>query len=446
MPLLETVLELLPRLSWTVPELTQHRRRELAAALRSTVGRSVWHRDRLGSVRIDDLDPDDLSALPTMTKHDLMASWDDIVTDPRLTLELARTHLDGIDERGLDLLHGEYFIFTSGGSSGEPGLFCWSKAEMARWGASSIRWSAAAGGSPPQRPACIGARSLRHPSAVAAVLMTDGDPDLIVPVDQPLGAIVDRLNAVQPDAMVVLCSMLPALADVARRGELRIQLHSISVFGDVLDPKAAAGAAEVFGVAPLESYPTTDVGYIAQQAPGERGLYVNDDLLIVEPVDAADRPVPHGEMTDHLLVTSLHQRTLPLIRYRIDDRVLFDPTPGRFHPYRRIALIDGRSDDVFRYPDVTLHPHVFRSAIGRHLDVRDYEVCQTAAGAAVQVEAPGTFDADGLTHDLRLALERAGLSQPDVSVTVVGSLRRTTVGKRRHFIPTTLDPPRAHPC
>ena len=125
--------------------------------------------------------------------------------------------------------------------------------------------------------------------------------------------------------------MLPPLVDAADTGELRIAVDRISVFGDVLDrtgcprrPPACSASSR------SRAIPTTDCGYIAQQAPGEPGLYLNDDLLVVEPVDADDQPVERGQMTDHLLVTSLHQRSLPLIRYRIDDRVTFDQVPGRY--------------------------------------------------------------------------------------------------------------------
>ena len=44
-------------------------------------------------------------------------------------------------------------VLTSGGSTGEPGVFCWSLAEMARFGASAFRWSAANGEGPPARAA-----------------------------------------------------------------------------------------------------------------------------------------------------------------------------------------------------------------------------------------------------------------------------------------------------
>lgn len=329
---------------------------------------------------------------------------------------------------------GEYLVLTSGGSTGEPGIFCWSLAEMARFGASSVRWSAANGDGPPARPAWVAARSSRHPSGVAARITGSA----LVPVDQPIAAIVEQLNAIQPDAITTICSMLPLLVEEARRGRLRVPIERLSVFGDVLDRDAARAAAEVFGVEPTEGYPATDVGHVAQQAPGEPGLYLNEDLLLIEVVDDDDRPVAPGVPADHLLVTSLHQRTTPLVRYRIDDRVIVDPEPGRHATYRRLASIDGRSDDVFRYAGVAVHPHVFRTAIGRHVEVREYEVAQTERGAVVRVvETALPVDVAALREAIVDGLRHAGLPTPEVDIVTVDRLCRTAVGKRRTFIPSS---------
>ena len=275
---------------------------------------------------------------------------------------------------------------------------------------------------------------MRYPSA-AAVTLSGGTPDLLVPVDQPIAAIVEQLNVLQPDALITGCSMLGPLVDEVAAGRLRVKLDRISLGGDVLDPATAERARQVFGIEPLEGYPTTDLGYIAHQTPGEPGLNVNDDLLIVEAVDGDESPVPPGVLSDHLLVTSLYRHSLPLIRYRLDDRVMFDPAPGRYPAFRRIAQVDGRSDDVLRYDTTIVQPHVFRSVLGRHLEVRDYEVHQTPSGARVAVETQGSLDIDGLAAGLRAALVQAGLPDPDVRVEVEPQLSRTKVGKRRLFFP-----------
>lgn len=432
-PLLDALFEQIPRLSWSGEQLRAHQAGALTDVLRQAVSRSAFHRDRLAGVDLESIGPDDLTALPTMTKADLMAHWDDVVTDDRVTLAVARAHLDRIDADGLSLLAGEYLVLTSGGSTGEPGIFCWSLEEMARFGASTIRWTAANGHGPPARAAWVAARSPRHPSGAGALITGSA----AIPIDQPIAAIVSQLNDLQPDAISTVCSMLPVLVDEARSGRLRVPVERISVFGDILDRDAVAAAVEVFGIEPTEGYPTTDVGYIAQQAPGEAGLYLNEDLLLVETVDADERPVLAGVPADHLLVTSLHQRTTPLVRYRIDDRVVVDPDPGRYAAYRRLASVDGRSDELFRYGDVTVHPHVFRTAIGRHLHIRDYEIAQTTHGAVVRVvEGAVAVDPAALGSEIADGLRHAGVPTPAVDVVIVDQLPRTAVGKRRPFIPT----------
>ena len=441
--MLDVLLPAMDRLSWDAGQLDAHRRAGLADTLAHAVERSPWHATRLSVLGsdLDRVEPDDLSGLPTMSKRDLMANWDDIVTDGRLDLATARAHMTRLDADGPAALLDEYHVLTTGGSTGEPGVFCWSLDETLVWGASFMRLTATAGLGPPLRTAWVGARSLRHPSAALAVLagVLAGNPattELSVPIDQPAAAIVARLNEIQPDSLWVVSSALPTLVEAAQRGALRIDVQRVSVGGDVLDPAAATAAADVFGADVLEGYPTTDVGHIAQQAPGERGLYINDDLLIVELVDDHDRPVQPGEWSDHLLVTSLHHRTLPLIRYRIDDRVCLHPEPGEHHPaFRRIAAIDGRTDDLFHYGDHTVHPHVFRTVLSQHIAIRDYQVHQTNTGAHVQVVAAGPVDLHPLATDLEHALERAGLTHPHVTATRIDEPTRTPVGKRLRFTP-----------
>ena len=66
---------------------------------------------------------DDLSMVPVMTKAEVMANWDDVVTDRRLTLEFAEAHLSKVASDGPAYLLGDYQVLTTGGSSGTRGAF-----------------------------------------------------------------------------------------------------------------------------------------------------------------------------------------------------------------------------------------------------------------------------------------------------------------------------------
>ena len=52
-------------------------------------------------------------------KAGAMEHWDEIVTDRRLTLELAETHLERVVSQGPAYLLGHYQVVTSRGSSGD---------------------------------------------------------------------------------------------------------------------------------------------------------------------------------------------------------------------------------------------------------------------------------------------------------------------------------------
>jgi phenylacetate-CoA ligase len=434
--LLEELFEQLARLHWDGATLAEHRRTHLAETLAFAAERSAWHAERLAGIDLDAVTPDDLTSLPTMSKADLMAAWDRIVTDQRLSLDLAQAHLARLDRDGPSLLLDEYFIFTTGGTTGEPGVFPWSIEEFARFGASNIRIGTDAGDPPPERLTFVGARSLRHPSAWAPLLVygEQAGADRVVPIDQPVRDVVDALNGLEPDSLWVVSSMLPALVDARVTGALRIAPRRIAVGSDAVDPRAINAAEEAFGVRPIETYPTSDVGYLATQPPGEESMVVNNDLMIVEPVDEHDRPARPGELSHHLLVTSLHHRTAPLLRYRIDDRVRFAPPSDRYPAYPRITEIDGRADDLFRYGDQTVHPHTFRTVITRHDAVRDYQVRQTATGAEVLVDVAGSCDAEALASELTSAMAAAGLPDADVTVTPVDTIPRSRLGKRLLFV------------
>jgi len=135
-------------------------------------------------------------------------------------------------------------------------------------------------------------------------------------------------------------------------------------------------------------------------------------------------------------VTNLFNPLLPLIRYEITDEVtLLDEPCACGSAHRRIADIAGRSDHTFIYGDgVSVHPHLFRSILGREPHISEYQVQQTRAGAEIIVCAEGPFDLERLSRTLQEALARSGCSEPAVTVTVVESIPRLSTGKLKRFL------------
>src|SRR3954454_807092 len=105
-----------------------------------------------------------------MSKTDVMEHWDEIVTDRRLTLELAEAHLERVASDGPAYLMGEYQVVTTGGSSGRRGVFAW---DFEGWlGFALARERATfwlrrdAGGGREGRAAVVAAAHSTHPTAI----------------------------------------------------------------------------------------------------------------------------------------------------------------------------------------------------------------------------------------------------------------------------------------
>jgi len=440
----EVLSELLLHLEWSRERIEQ----EQTTGLRRLVGlaceRSPWHRERLRQTPHEMLSLSDLFSLPTMTKDDLMANWNEIVTEPRITLDLADRHLQTITSDAY--LFDTYHAIASGGSSGRRGVFVWDWDGWATTFASSVRWSMR--------------YSMRHPavasrSPVVAILMAAAPTHMTgaigqtfasplpavhrFPVTMPMSQIIAGLNAVQPTQLVGYSSVLYELARRALDGELCISPMIVAAGAEPLWPEMRAMLERAWGAPVGCGYGTSEGGYTATSCCEARGMHLSEDLLIVELVDQEGRAVAAGRTASKVLLTNFSNTALPLIRYEITDEVteLSEPCPCGA-AFKRIDDIQGRLDNVFRYPGgLVIHPHVFRSPLSRVAEIIEYQVRQTAHGADIAIRTDHDVDVQALGTTLCEHLERAGLNRPRIHVERVSSIERTGAGKLVRFVPLT---------
>src|SRR5262245_5458096 len=88
----------LERLLWSKQQITDHRDHAVRELVRHARDASPWHGNRLRNVDVDALIADDLTALPTMSKQDLVEHFDDVVTDRRVTRVAAEAHLENLTD------------------------------------------------------------------------------------------------------------------------------------------------------------------------------------------------------------------------------------------------------------------------------------------------------------------------------------------------------------
>lgn len=429
------------RVGWSVERLSAERERALRHLVCTAKAGSPWHRERLAHVDPEALTEAQLADLPVMTKDDLMSHWDSIVTDPRLTLASVEEFMDSLTGDGY--LHGCYHAVASGGSSGRRGVFVYGWDAWTQCYAGFARFSLRALltdpklATAPKVTAIVGADRPTHMTSVLA--QTFSNPALTVhrlPITLPLGELVARLNAVQPTMMMSYASALPLLAHEARSGRLAIAPLRITCTSEPLLPEIRRLAEETWGAQVYNSWGTTEGGPTGTSCGQGRGMHLSDDLLIVEAVDEAGRPVHPGERSAKVYLTNLYNPTIPLLRYELTDEVtlLSEACPcGSRHT--RIADIQGRQDDCFIYGEVVVHPIAFRSPLSRCRGIAEYQVRQTARGAEIAIRCIGRVDISALRREIAKGLAELGLSGAEISVTPVERLDRQDVGKLRRFLP-----------
>jgi phenylacetate-coenzyme A ligase PaaK-like adenylate-forming protein len=438
------MLEHLGNLSWTPEQIAQEQTVRLRALLRTAIDGSPWHRERLRHVDVDDITVASIDELPVMTKDDLMAHWDDIVTDRRLTLALAEEHLAALGEADGYLLD-DVHVVASGGSSGRRGVFAWGWEAWARASVGAVRWPMrytlahdpdAMSHGPPVL-ALLSASAPTHMSG--AMRQTFGSPTTAqhLSARTPLPELVAGLNELQPDGLNGYAGVLYELAREAIAGRLRIQPRLVTSDGEPLLPEIRVVLEEAWGVPVGNVYGTSEgcvTGASCYDAPG---MHLSMDMHVFEPVDRDRRSVAPGVLSDSILLTNLVNPVLPLIRYEITDRVrvIDEPCPCGC-AFTRIDDIEGRLDHVFTYGDGTVvHPHVFRSPLSQVPSVVEYQVRQTVTGAEVDVRVDGPTDLDALGARIGEHLRDAGLASPSVSVRAIEEGQRTAADKQRRFVP-----------
>jgi len=278
---------MIERVDWSGDRLEAHRQQHLRGLLRHVRARSPWHARRLGALDPDAATEADLARVPPMTKDDLMSHWDEIVTDPRLSLARREEHLDGLREPAY--LEGEFYAVASGGSSGSRGVFVYGWDEWAIFYASYTRWlfrGIAARGqafSEERVVASIGASAPTHAtSAAAQTFAAPGQEAHSFPVARPMAETVAGLNRLQPDILLGYASALHALASEALAGRLEIRPTWVWATSEPLLPEMAETIERAWGSLPVNGYGTSDAGIMGSGCGHAPGIHLNDDLLIVE--------------------------------------------------------------------------------------------------------------------------------------------------------------------
>lgn len=376
-----------------------------------------------------------LRDLPPVTKPELMADFDDWVSDRALTLAGLKEFVGDPGRVGTPYL-GRYFVGTSSGTTGHPGLFVHDRLACAVYQSFTYRidrtwlssrqwlqlahlrgrWAAVVGagahyaGSGWMEYQRRRSRWRRHHYRVIAA-------------QSPIAAVVRELNDFDPAILTGYPSVLELLAQERRAGRLRIRPAVVELGGESVDEAGRARIAEGLGGALHDVYSASELMIIAFDC-AEGRLHVNSDWAILEPVDEHHRPTPPGESSYTVLLTNLANAVQPLIRYDLGDSVVAAGDPCGCGSALPTIRVQGRCDDVLRFAAgngrvVRIPPLAIGSVADETAGVRRSQLVQTSPTTLrVRLDVEQGADPDTVWDGVRakVAAYLAAQEVPDVDI------------------------------
>ena len=119
-------------------------------------------------------------------------------------------------------------------------------------------------------------------------------------------------------------------------------------------------------------------------------LHLNEDWLILEPVDEHYRPVPRGQPSYTVLLTNLANLVQPLIRYDLGDQVTLHSQRCECGSALPTLEVAGRRDDVLRVPSrrrkgetISLLPMALCTVVEEQCGLFDFQLEQRDARTLV---------------------------------------------------------------
>jgi phenylacetate-CoA ligase len=430
--------------------IDRRQRRRLAELLHDARRQSRFYKAHYEGVPRGD---PDLTRYPPVTKPMLMDAFDDVVTDPAITRAAIDAFIADESRIGTRFLD-RYPVWTTSGTTGDPGVFVHDDASLTVLNVLPDRWLF---------PALLAPRLLsrlvRHQFRGVEIAVTGGhfagasgvellrrespflaDRLRILDPTRPLSELFGELNEFQPAYLIGYASVLRELGAAQREGRLHISPALVVPTAEPIAERGKASLARNFGCLVREAYGATECYPIAVEC-GHGRLHVNSDWVALEPVDADYRPVAPGEPSTTVLVTNLANRVMPLIRYDLGDSVTLHESPCPCGSAFPTMSVEGRQGDVLRFDTDTGEVPVFPLALSTVVEevpgVRRTQLVQTGPSSlSVRLETrPGRDEAvvwGRVKHALESFFAEQGVDDVTVELAAERPHRHPTSGKFRH--------------
>lgn len=296
---------------------------------------------------------EDFSRLPVLTKDDIRNNYDRLVAEP---------------------FKGKTYRKKTGGSTGQPLVFEYTRESSQRRQAVMMRDYGWAGARPARRTAYVWGVDIGKVPFAKRVkielhnrLLRRKMLNSFVMSEKNIDEYLNAINRYRPEVLVGYVSPLHLLA--RRRLEIggqHWQPKTIITGAEGLLDFQRRDLEQAFGCKVFNTYGCREFMSIAAECSEHKGLHINMDHLVVELLGAGGQCDRSGEV----VITDLHNYGMPFIRYINGDLATSMPGTcpcGRHLP--RLQSVEGRILDVIRTQDGRMlagefFPHLMKDISG----------------------------------------------------------------------------------
>lgn len=265
-------------------------------------------------------------------------------------------------------------------------------------------------------------------------------PMVFFDLSDSVDAALEWLAQENPDYLTTYPNYLRAMIERSEEtGVKPSRLREASTHGEVVSDALRQQCSDSWKARLVDVYGAEELGFIALECPEHDHYLVQSENVLVEILDDDDRPCGPGE-AGRVVVTSLHNFAMPLIRYSIGDyaEVGAPCESGRGLPV--IRRIYGRVRNMLTAPSgAKVWPALNYSGLDKIEPLRQFQLVQTADLAIrlkMVVDRPLTPAEEA---QARRAMVNAVGSDFEVHLDYVDSIPRSPSGKLEDIISEVAD-------
>ena len=381
-----------------------------------------------------------LEDLPVTNKIDMMKCFDDWITDKNITSERIEEYTKNIDNVGR-MIDNKYLIFKTSGSTGNPATILYDKqnidvaSAVAAFRTFARKQDFDAFMKNGKRTAGVFANYGFYlacgMSRYLQLQMPKKKNKITIDVNEKEQEIIRRLNEFNPAMLSGYPSNLAVLADY---DELTIKPNVVITGGELLTDEIRNKLVNKFDCYVQTHYSCTEAGEIACECE-EKHLHINEDWVIVEPVDKNNNPVPCGTLSDKVLITNLSNYIQPFIRYELTDRVILHNEKCKCGKNTRWLEIEGRTDNILEFAnEVLIAPMSFYKILQEVKEIKRFQLVQKAQDKLeLRIVAEDRKEAFSNAKDkLKEFLNSKGVQNVEITLSDKSPQANKTSGKFNH--------------